>query len=244
VAGERTMQEAGDIRLPCRLVVDCAYHGTMPTGYTLAAVSCMLLSLAGAQSPVLRDVPVTTFGVTVVDPFGLRGDIYLLKPDTDQLPKFEKLKPVGSIYTSALNIPPRDFLDGFPGVTNRFEWFAIDYSGNFYIANPGVYLFQLTSDDGSKLYIDGKEVIDNDGIHPVQSEICSTTLTGGVHRIRVSYFQGPRARVALILGVARPGEDFRVFSTSEFRPPRNPADWKYGDPNNLPADPTTAPRKK
>jgi hypothetical protein len=204
----------------------------------------MLLSLAGAQSPILRDTPVTTFGVTVVDPFGLRGDIYLLKPDTDQLPKFKKLKPVGTIYTSALNIPPRDFLEGFPGVTNRFEWFAIDYSGNFYIANPGVYLFQLTSDDGSRLYIDGKEVIDNDGIHSVQSEICSTDLTGGIHRVRVSYFQGPRTRVALILGVARPGEDFRVFSTSEFRPPRNPVDWKYGDPNNLPADPPTAPEKK
>jgi hypothetical protein len=204
----------------------------------------MLLSLAGAQSPILRDTPVTTFGVTVVDPFGLRGDIYLLKPDTDQLPKFKKLKPVGTIYTSALNIPPRDFLEGFPGVTNRFEWFAIDYSGNFYIANPGVYLFQLTSDDGSRLYIDGKEVIDNDGIHSVQSEICSTDLTGGIHRVRVSYFQGPRTRVALILGVARPGEDFRVFSTSEFRPPRNPVDWKYGDPNNLPADPPTAPGKK
>ena len=42
-------------------------------------------------------------------------------------------------------------------------------------------------------------------------------------------------QLALILGVARPGENWRVFSTNEFRPPRDPADWKYGDPNNLPA---------
>jgi hypothetical protein len=50
--------------------------------------------------------------------------------------------------------------------------------------------------------------------------------------------------VALILAVARPGEDWRIFSTNEFRPPRNPADWKYGDPNNLPRDEPAGRRKK
>jgi hypothetical protein len=47
--------------------------------------------------------------------------------------------------------------------------------------------------------------------------------------------------VALILAVARPGEDYRIFSTDEFRPPRNPADWKYGDPSDLPGN---GPRRK
>src|SRR5450631_2133718 len=140
----------------------CVYDWTMTTGYTLAAAWCVAVSLAGAQTPALPDAPITTFGVTVVDPFGLRGDIYLLQPDTDRLPKFEKMKPVGAIYTSALNIPPRDFLDGFPGVTDRFEWFAIDYSGFFYVDNPGAYRFLLASDDGSRLFIDDKRVIDND----------------------------------------------------------------------------------
>ena len=216
----------------------------MPTGCTLAIASCLALSLAGAQTPAIRDAPITTFGVTVVDPFGLRGEIYLLEPNTDRLPKFEKLKSVGAVYTSALNIPTRDFQEGFPGVTNRFEWFAIDYTGNFYVGNPGKYRFLLASDDGSRLYIDGKGVIDNDGIHAIQPETGSVTLNGGIHSIRISYFQGPALYVALILAVARPGEDWRIFSTNEFRPPRNPADWKYGDPNNLPADPTTARRKK
>jgi PA14 domain len=206
----------------------------MPSGYTLAGACCVALSLAGAQAPVFRDGPITTFGVTVVDPFGLRGEIYLLPPGSDELPKFGKLKPIGAIYTSALNIPPRNFEEGFPGITDRFEWFAIDYTGYFYIENPGKYRFLLGSDDGSKLYVDNKTVIDNDGIHPIQYEQCNINLKGGIHRIRISYFQGPRAQLALILGVARPGEEWRVFSTNEFRPPRNPADWKYGDPNNLP----------
>ena len=215
----------------------------MPNGYAMAAAFCLAVSLGSAQTPTVRDAPITTFGVTVVDPFGLRGDIYLLNPNTEKLPKFEKLKPIGAIYASALNIPPRDFQDGFPGVTDRFEWFAIDYSGNFYVADPGKYRFLLASDDGSKLYIDGKQLIDNDGIHPIQPETGSVTLSGGIHHIRISYFQGPRFQVALILAVARPGEDWRIFSTNEFRPPRNPADWKYGDPNHLPGD-EPAGRKK
>ena len=215
----------------------------MLTGCTLAAAFWLAISLAGAQTPAIVDAPITTFGVTVVDPFGLRGEIYLLKPDTDRLPKFEKLKSVGAVYTSALNIPTRDFQTGFPGVTNRYEWFAIDYTGNFYVGNPGTYRFLLASDDGSKLYIDGKGGINNDGIHSVQPETGSVNLSGGVHSIRVSYFQGPAFSVALILAVARPGEDWRIFSTDEFRPPRNPADWKYGDPYNLPGD-AAGKRKK
>jgi hypothetical protein len=227
-----------------RVVVYCVYHWIVPIWYKLAAALCLAFSVARAQIPISPDTPVTTFGVTVVDPFGLRGDIYLLPPEADRLPKFEKLKPVGSIYTSALNIPPRSFLEGFPGVTDRFEWFAIDYSGYFYVGNPGTYRFLLASDDGSKLYIDNKRMIDNDGLHPIQLEQCSITLKGGIHHIRISYFQGPRDYVALILAVARPGEDFRIFSTNEFSPPRNPADWKYGDPNNLPGNDPAGRRKK
>ena len=47
-------------------------------------------------------------------------------------------------------------------------------------------------------------------------------LTHGVHEIRVSYFQGPRYQVALILKVAPPGEELRIFSTDEWKPPPSP----------------------
>ncbi len=216
----------------------------MFTGYALAAACCLALPVAVAQMPTFRDAPITTFGVTVIDAYGLRGEIYLLRPETGWLPKFDKLEPVGAIYTSSLNIPPRNFQEGFPGVTDRFEWFAIDYRGHFYVDNPGKYRFILASDDGSKLYVDSKTVIDNDGVHAMKAEEGSITLKGGIHRIRISYFQGPRADVGLILAVARPGEDWRIFSTNEFRPPRNPADWKYGDPNDLPSADPAVRRKK
>jgi len=168
-----------------------------------------------------------TFGTTVYASSGLRGSIYFIHRNSSKLPKFKKLKSVGEIYTPRLNVPPQAFDRGFPGVTDRYEWFAIDYTGKFWIEHPGVYRFQLLSDDGSKLYIDDHVVIDNDGIHAPVEKTGSIDLTGGVHRIRVSYFQGPKFHVALVLKVAADGEAFRIFSTDEFKPPPDSEQWKF-----------------
>ncbi len=172
---------------------------------------------------------IPTFGTTVVIPSGLRGAIYHIHHNANKLPKFEKLKSVGTIYTTSLNIPPQDFQQGFPGVSKRFEWFAIDYTGRFWIAKPGEYRFALTSDDGANLYIDDQLVIDNDGQHPPTTGNATVKLSGGIHQIRVSYFQGPRYQVALQLQVAPPAQDLRIFSTDEFKPPPNPETWEFPD---------------
>ncbi|HTS64226.1 MAG TPA: PA14 domain-containing protein [Candidatus Acidoferrales bacterium] len=183
-----------------------------------------LTLLAAASLASQEREPPYKFGTTVVLPMGLRGQVYHLHRDTQRLPDFRKMKPVGSIYTSSLNIPPQSFQQGFPGVTKRFEWFAIDYNGRFWIANPGLYRWSLLSDDGSELYIDDQLVIENDGVHFAQEQRGALGLAGGVHRMRVSYFQGPRFEVALVLKVAGPGERFHVFTTDEFKPPPD-AQW-------------------
>src|ERR1700739_4135788 len=77
--------------------------------------------------------PIATFGTTVVIPSGLHGSVYHIPHNTTELPNFQTMKTVGTIYTSSLDIPPQDFKQGFPGVTKRFEWFAIDYTGRFWI---------------------------------------------------------------------------------------------------------------
>lgn len=194
----------------------------MTAALSLISASCLTATLACAQAEA-----VPTFGTTVVVPGGLQGAVYHIRHNSTHLPEFEKLKPVGLIYTSALNVPPHDFQAGFPGVTHRFEWFAIDFTGRFWIQTPGLYRFELTSDDGSKLYIDDRLAIDNNGAHPPQTRLAALTLEGGIHRIRVSYFQGRRYQVALTLRIARPDEDWRVFSTEEFKPPADPESWTY-----------------
>jgi hypothetical protein len=70
-------------------------------------------------------------------------------------------------------------------------------------------------------------VVDDDGQHPPVTESANVTLSGGIHRIRVSYFQGPRFHVALQLQVASEGEELRIFSTDEFKPPPNPETWEF-----------------
>lgn len=167
------------------------------------------------------------FGTTVVIPSGLRGEIYYIGHRTKVLPDFQKRKPAGTIYTSALDVPPQDFQQGFPGVTKRFEWFAIDYTGRFWIDQPGAYTFALVSDDGSKLYIDDQLVIDNDGLHPPQGKQAGIELAGGIHGLRVSYFQGPKFQVALQLKIAGPAQQLRIFSTDEFKPPTDPEKWRF-----------------
>jgi hypothetical protein len=190
----------------------------------------LLLALA-LLLPTLRaqDQPQYTFGTTVVDLSGLEGRVFFLEPGTQKLPDFSRLHPVGSVYTTMLNVWPQSFSEGFPGISDRFEWFGIEYTGKFWIEIPGQYRFSLLSDDGAKLRIDGKLVINNDGVHAAIAASAGATLTRGSHSIAVDYFQGPRFAVALVLAIARPGEPWRLFNTQDFKPPNDPAEWRQGE---------------
>lgn len=148
----------------------------------------------------------------------LKGTIYFLPEDTEAMPAgLEKQKPQGTIYAEKLDIPLRDFEEGFPGVTDRYEWFGILYAGTFEIGDPGIYRWRLESDDGSRLWIDGRQVIDNDGVHGMASEEAEVKLDKGRHAIKVWYFQGPATEVGLQLHVTVPGsEEERIFSLADF----------------------------
>ena len=181
-----------------------------------------------------QEKPVATFGTTVAISSGLQGSLYLLKPGGEGLPNFKKMQPIGSIYATSPRVSTRSFDEGFPGVTDRFEWFAIDYTGRFWVDRPGIYRFRLLSDDGSKLYIDNEPRIDNDGTHEPQEIEGSAHFSRGVHRIRVAYFQGPRHQVALVLSVAPPECGvWKIFDTNDYRPPLDPGEWLPGKLSNV-----------
>jgi hypothetical protein len=201
-----------------------------PTIATQTDPSHETVSHRPSQETIPCGDDVATFGTTVVMPSGFRGEIYRIPNNTSKLPKFDKLKKIGTIYTNSFAVAPRDFKEGFPGVTDRLEWFAIDYIGKFWIEHPGNYRFILTSDDGAKLYIDDRVVLDNDGAHPPQAVDGSMRLEGGIHNLQLEYFQGRRFHVALMLEIAPEGENPRIFSTEEFKPPPNPEDWHFANP--------------
>jgi len=203
---------------------------SVPTVLRLALILAPAFRLAAQEPPykfrtTVVGEPLYTFGTTIAANGGFRGEIYHIDPGSQKLPNFSRLKSIGAIYTPYLCVPSRSFDEGFPGVTERYEWFAIDYTGRFWVSVPGVYRFALASDDGSILYIDDKKIIDNDKQHPVIEKEGKVKLKAGVHRIRVSYFQGPRFHVALVLRVAGPGDDeLRVFHADDFKPPAD-APW-------------------
>jgi hypothetical protein len=74
-------------------------------------------------------------------------------------------------------------------VANRAENYAILFTGYILIPASGQYTFWTMSDDGSKLYIDNQQVVNNDGGHAPQEAQGTVTLAAGLHAIQVSYFQ-------------------------------------------------------
>lgn len=195
----------------------------------LAGRLWVVLAIGFGLGPVrAEEKPAYLFGTTVVDSSGLQGRVYHLQPGADRLPNFQRMEPVGSVYTSSLNVWPQKFDEGFPNISDRFEWFAIQYTGKIWIENAGQYRFSLLSDDGAMLKLNGKVVINNDGIHGPAAVSGSARLTRGVHNVTVEYFQGPRFTVALVLAVAAEGEQWRIFNMSDFKPPKDPEEWKKG----------------
>src|SRR5690349_19566065 len=59
------------------------------------------------------------------------------------------------------------------------EQFSIQWTGFLIAPETGSYAFALSSDDGSELFVDGSPIVDNSGIHSLQSKSASVSLDGG-----------------------------------------------------------------
>ena len=141
------------------------------------------------------------------------GHVYFLPEDTSTLPRdYSGLEPRSVLYACEWDIPTRAWEQGFPGVSDRIEWFAIRYTGAFRVAKAGSYEFRISSDDGAKLLIDGKLVVDNDGVHPPREASGEIHLTAGDHDMVLEYFQGPRYHINLQLFATPPGGEEGIFS--------------------------------
>jgi hypothetical protein len=62
------------------------------------------------------------------------------------------------------------------------------YTGFLSISEADLYRFALTSDDGSKLWIDGQLVVDNDGLHGPTQMLGSIALARGLHSFELIGF--------------------------------------------------------
>lgn len=115
-------------------------------------------------------------GVTYIS--GLKYQLYHGE-NWSSLPDFSQLMPfkVGEIESFKLDIRDRD------------DNFAVVFEGVIRLPKDGEYTFYLTSDDGSKLFIDGKELVNNDGLHGREEKSGTIKLKKGIYSIKVQFFE-------------------------------------------------------
>ncbi len=119
------------------------------------------------------------------------------------LPDFSRLEPIKSFDLDSISLQLIQ-----PRVQDHF---AVRFSGNFAVPETEVYRFLLESFDGSKLLIDGKEIINNDGIHYEIRKENFVALEKGVHSFEVHYFDFVR-RETLKVWIGTQPDQMRWFN--------------------------------
>jgi len=115
----------------------------------------------------------------------------------NKLPDFDKIKPIAAGIASMFS---------HAVVPQMKDNFALRFTGLVKIPADGLYVFYTSSDDGSRLYIDRKLVVENDGLHGVMEMGGLIRLNKGMYPITVTFFEKTG------------GEELKVF----FEGPRLP----------------------
>jgi len=123
-----------------------------------------------------------------------------------KLPDFDPLKAedTGSVPSGLFDIAVAPSL--------RPDFFGYVFTGFLKVPADGEYVFTLDSDDGARLSIDGRPVLDNDGIHGEgRPKTTAVTLAAGRRPIRLDYFQGRHGK-GLTVSWSGPGFAARMLS--------------------------------
>ena len=91
----------------------------------------------------------------------------------------------------------------------------VQFSGVMDITAAGQHEFDVSSDDGSALYVDGREVVMNDGLHGPSSRKGTVDLPVGKHQVNLLYFNhgGGHSLKAEVKAPGRQPVDLAVVCT-------------------------------
>ena len=126
--------------------------------------------------------------------------------DWDELPDLDELEPSASWTASEVGL----------GDEAQGEYCALRLSGWLDVPRDDVYQLALASDDGSRLFVGDRLVIDNDGLHGVAEEIGAAPLAAGLHPIRVEWFN-KTGGAELKLAWAAAGEELRPIPAARLK---------------------------
>ncbi len=104
---------------------------------------------------------------------------------------YRYFEPTGKIDLSSINNNPTS--TGIADIISnnkkqRTDKFAFEFTGYIKVEKDGIYTFFTDSDDGSMLYIDDEEIVNNDGDHGSVEKSGKAALKKGYHKIKVLYF--------------------------------------------------------
>ncbi|MFZ1749652.1 MAG: family 16 glycoside hydrolase, partial [Saprospiraceae bacterium] len=136
--------------------------------------------------------------------------IYDIPQNTSVMPNIKSTqKPkFAGVLSNFDNLSGGDFKD-------LKDHFALVANGWLKIDTSGTYTFHIWSDDVSKLFINNKEVIDNDGLHGAEYGEVSISMTPGYYPFRLEFFQGSGGSF-LSFNWKKPGDkDFEVIPRSQ-----------------------------
>ncbi len=137
------------------------------------------------------------------------------------LPNFSELTADAESVVSTINVA------GYAAKDN----FGLVFTGGVQISTAGTYDFELSSDDGSRLRIDDREVILNDGIHGLIAKTGSISLAAGPHTMRIEFFERDGGET-LLLRYRRSGGAFAEIPASLLvHPKATSSDQCPNDPN-------------
>ncbi|MGE5177203.1 MAG: PA14 domain-containing protein [Hyphomicrobiales bacterium] len=114
---------------------------------------------------------------------GVRIAYYQL--DSSLVPPLPALVPEKTQLISTINYP---FSWGTFAGSGRSQNMGAEYEGYLTVPSDNVYFFELMSEDGSKLWIDGQLVVNDDGAHNRVALTGGVPLRAGAHAFRLDYF--------------------------------------------------------
>jgi hypothetical protein len=162
------------------------------------------------------------FGKPAPAPNGLLGEVFVV---TDaalaSMPDFSALgEPVAVIGIGPVDIAATRFEQGFAGPSGKVSTnFAIRFTGSLNVVTAGEYDLCMTSDDGSRLFLEDNLVLDHDGAHDASEKCELVYLDAGEYMLRLEYFQGASEGVALqLMWALDGGEKLVVPVDALFRP--------------------------
>ncbi len=147
----------------------------------------------GATGKDRMKLVVSKSGSTSTSTQGLAYQYY--EGNWSRLPDFGSLQPKKTGKVSNFTLAPK----------NRNDYFGFSFNGYIKISTTGTYTFYTKSDDGSKLYINGKQIVDNDEVHGLRERSGSIYLQAGTYPIKGTYFERTGTGENLIVSYSGPG---------------------------------------